>query len=64
LPHSYWVNLGFYQGANLSDPNGLLEGTGKMLRHIKIRSDSEAENPQIIPLIKSAIAERKPALGI
>src|SRR5438552_3544395 len=30
------VNLGFYYGAELPDPNGLLGGTGKLLRHVKI----------------------------
>ena len=28
MPHKRWVNLGFYQGAELDDPEGLLEGTG------------------------------------
>jgi hypothetical protein len=32
------VNLGFYYGAILPDPDGLLEGRGKKLRHLKIRS--------------------------
>ena len=30
------ANLGFYRGIELEDPNGLLEGTGKKLRHIKV----------------------------
>ncbi|MEO8242446.1 MAG: DUF1801 domain-containing protein [bacterium] len=37
MPQRSWVNLGFYQGASLSDPFGLLEGTGKALRHVKVR---------------------------
>lgn len=64
LPHTAWVNLGFYKGANLPDPDNLLEGTGKMLRHVKIRSVEAAENPKIILLIKAALAERKLALGM
>ena len=32
------VNFGFYRGADLPDPAKLLEGTGKKLRHIKVRS--------------------------
>ena len=31
-----YINLGFYQGAVLADPERLLEGTGKGLRHVKI----------------------------
>ena len=38
LPHKSWVNLGFFRGSILSDPNGLLEGTGKNMRHVKIHS--------------------------
>ncbi len=36
------VNLGFHQGAHMRDPYGLLEGTGKQMRHIKIRHMSHA----------------------
>ena len=32
-----YVTLGFFQFQNLNDPNGLLEGTGKDMRHIKIK---------------------------
>src|SRR5215510_15895126 len=31
------VNVGFFRGAVLADPDGLLEGTGKFMRHVKIR---------------------------
>jgi hypothetical protein len=64
LPYPSWVNLGFYKGAELPDPEGLLTGTGKKLRHVKIRSVDEAKNPKIIPLIEAAIAERKQALDL
>jgi hypothetical protein len=47
LPHKSWVNLGFYQGAGLSDPKGLMEGTGKKLRHIKIRTIEDADKSGI-----------------
>ncbi len=43
LPHKNWVNLGFYKGADLSDPDGLLGGPGKKLRHIKIRHGSKTQ---------------------
>ena len=38
LPYARWVNLGFYQGAGLPDPQALLEGTGARMRHVKLRS--------------------------
>ena len=34
------VNVGFFRGAELADPAGLLEGTGKYMRHVKVRLDS------------------------
>jgi hypothetical protein len=63
MPHKNWVNLGFYMGAELPDPAGLLEGTGKKLRHVKVRSVEDAERPEIRALIERALAERKQALG-
>jgi hypothetical protein len=63
LPHTNWVNLGFYKGADLADPAGLLEGTGKKLRHVKVKSVSSAEQPEINDLIREALSERKQALS-
>ena len=53
------VNLGFYHGASLNDPAGLLEGTGKKLRHVKVRNMTEAKNPALKELVLDAIAERR-----
>jgi hypothetical protein len=61
--HKEHVNLGFYHGASLTDPSSLLEGTGKRLRHIKIKSLAEAKNPEIKRLIAEAIAEREDFLA-
>jgi hypothetical protein len=57
------VNLGFYHGAALDDPAGLLEGTGKRLRHIKIRDVAASRNPAIGALLRAAIADRRRAIG-
>jgi hypothetical protein len=62
LPHQNWVNLGFYKGADLPNTNGLLEGTGKKLRHVKVRSVEDAERPEIRMLMDEALAERRQAL--
>ena len=64
MPHKKWINLGFYKGAILTDENGLLEGTGKKMRHIKIHSMEDAERPALKTLLKLALAERKSALNI
>lgn len=63
LPHAKWVNLGFYKGADLDDPDDLLEGAGAKLRHIKLNSVVAADQPNIRAMIKLALAERQQALG-
>lgn len=58
------VNLGFFHGANLTDPEGLMEGTGKKLRHVKVKDIEQAGEASIRELIQISIQERKTALGI
>ncbi len=57
------VNLGFYHGTSLADPAGLLEGTGKKLRHVKLRDVDDAENPAVTALLREAIADRRRHVG-
>jgi hypothetical protein len=52
------VNLGFYRGASLSDPQHLLEGTGKQLRHLKLRNVSATKRVAVASLLRGAITER------
>ena len=54
MPASQHVNLGFYYGALLEDPRGLLEGSGKNLRHVKVRSLAQARSPELKGLVKRA----------
>ena len=54
------VNLGFYYGAELPDPDGLLQGTGKRLRHVKIREAAQIRNPALRKLLKVASVHRMP----
>ncbi len=63
LPYNAWVNLGFYQGVELADPEGLLEGTGAKMRHVKIRSLDDARRLAVQALIKGALAKRRETLG-
>ena len=63
MPHARWVNLGFYKGADLDDPERVLEGTGAKLRHIKVRSVDDVDTPQVEALVRQAVAERKAAIG-
>lgn len=53
-PQNKWVNLGFFFGADLPDPQHLLIGEGKRMRHIKIRKKTEADNPAIKLIVKTA----------
>lgn len=63
MPQLKWVNLGFYKGADLEDPEGLLEGRGKKLRHIKIHSLEAVDSRGVRDLVGRALAERRSALG-
>ena len=53
-PHRGHVNLHFYQGASLEDPEGLLEGTGKALRHVKVRPSEEIPRQALVALVEQA----------
>ncbi len=53
------LNLGFYRGATLKDPKGILEGTGKNLRHVKLRTLADWKRPAVADLLRQAIADRK-----
>ena len=56
--HKDHVNLGFNQGAELPDPEGLLEGPGKTLRHVKIAKPEDLEDPALRRLLEAARAHR------
>ena len=51
------VNLGFNRGALLPDPNGVLAGTGKSIRHITIRNQNELEHPGVRRYLQAAIEQ-------
>ena len=58
------VNVGFFRGAELEDPTGLLEGTGKYMRHVKLKPDSNINATALVRLIESAYADMKQRLEI
>lgn len=51
------VNLGFNRGAILPDPSGLLQGSGKMIRHITIGSEQDLNRPAVRRLLLAAIEQ-------
>jgi hypothetical protein len=57
--YSTHVNLGFNNGASLPDPEGLLEGKGNRVRHLKIVSAKDLSAPHVGRFIRAAIAHNK-----
>jgi hypothetical protein len=55
--YSTHVNLGFNRGALLSDPNGVLAGTGKMIRHVTLREQDDLNRPFLRRYIQAAIEQ-------
>jgi hypothetical protein len=56
------VNVGFFRGAEIADPENLLEGTGKFMRHIKLTPDGDVDPAALTKLIKTAYADMKARL--
>jgi hypothetical protein len=57
------VNVGFFHGASLEDPASLLEGSGKRMRHVKLRPGRELDNTALRGLIDAAYLEIGARLG-
>jgi hypothetical protein len=56
------VNVGFFQGASLRDPAGLLEGTGKRMRHVKLRWAAPVNEAALGALIEAAYCDMRARL--
>ena len=48
------VNVGFFRGAGLADPKGLLEGTGRFMRHVPLRPESAVDEQALRQLVRCA----------
>jgi hypothetical protein len=53
------VNVGFFRGAEIADPEGLLEGTGKFMRHVKLRPGHRVDDTALMKLIETAYTDMK-----
>jgi hypothetical protein len=53
------VNVGFFRGAEISDPKGLLEGTGRFMRHVKLRPGVDLDAAALTNLINAAYVDMK-----
>ena len=57
--HQSWVNLQLADGADLADPDGRIEGTGKRIRHVKVRSVDDARSAWLQAVIERQVAIRQ-----
>jgi hypothetical protein len=57
------VNVGFFHGAALDDPAGLLEGAGKRMRHVKLRWGRPVKDEALSELIETAYRDIQVRLG-
>src|SRR5688572_16284742 len=53
------VNVGFFRGAELEDPEGLLQGTGRFMRHVKLSPAEDVDERALRALIRAAYADMK-----
>lgn len=59
MPTKAGVTLGIAWGTELPDPQKLLEGTGKVHRHVKLQTKSDLDDPAVKALLKAGIAHWK-----
>lgn len=59
-PYNKHVVLGFNYGAELPDPTHILEGTGKLFRHVRLETVADVRQPAVEALIKVATTHRVP----
>ena len=58
------VNVGFFRGAEIADPHGLLEGAGKLMRHVKLRPQQRVDAEALMKLIETAYVDMRARLKV
>lgn len=53
------VNVGFFLGTEIEDPAGLLVGSGRFMRHVKLRPETDVDPEALTQLIKTAYFDMK-----
>ena len=56
--HKSHINIMFAQGASLPDPQGLLQGTGKLARHVRVERLADLKAPEIRRLLETALQRK------
>jgi len=60
--YTKWINLYFFEGDALPDPEGLLQGTGSMVRSIRVTSAADLDRPAVKALLAEALKRADPPL--
>ena len=60
IPHTAHVNVQLADGAELPDPTGIVEGTGKRIRHVKCRDLADVARPALRALIEAQRERTRP----
>ncbi len=60
IPHAGWVNLQLADGAQLPNPDGLIEGTGKRIRHIRVPTAEKARSNPVRNAVRAQLALQAP----
>ena len=63
IPATNHVNLGFNYGSELPDPKNILEGTGKLFRHFKLKSILDLSNQELIEILKFSTTYKVPEIN-
>lgn len=58
MPYARWVNLGISRALELPDPHALLQGTGKLHRHVKLNSLEDVKTAALRELLQAAVARK------
>ena len=61
--YSKWINLYFFEGGTLPDPEGLLQGTGSIVRSIRITDAKDLDRPAVRALMAEALKRADPPLN-
>ena len=61
--YSKWINLYFFEGDTLPDPDGLLQGSGHTVRHIRIDAAADLDKPAVKALMAEALKRADPPLN-
>jgi hypothetical protein len=58
------VNVGFFRGAEIADPEGVLEGAGRFMRHVKLAPDRRVGERLLMTLIETAYFDMKERIKV